>query len=231
MNDFLEACLDDISGPGGDRDYRAFQETFCARCRNPQCVHAKWAKDRFSARVSTQVDRFFNPNRAEQGDPRYAQITDFQNLLREALRLEVSARKGDWSVPEIPITDGLSEVAHENTTNAVDTAVRNLARAKGGEEPDLPDPAEAFVEEAEALLEESPKPPPNPTPPMSPLRPASAPPKPGNTAPREGIMIGGGPAPKPPAPPPGDPWAPKPVVQYVKPGAVIQMGGEEKKDG
>lgn len=100
MNDYLEACVSDISGKG-NKDYPAFKETFCKRCRNPNCQHAKWAADKFSARVHTQVDRFFNnPNLADQGVPKYAQIPDFTNMLKEAMRLEASDRRGDWSVPD-----------------------------------------------------------------------------------------------------------------------------------
>lgn len=102
MNDYLEVCVSDISGHG-PKDYPAFKETFCKRCRNRDCQHAKWADDKFSARVNTQVDRFFNnPNRADQGAPQYAQIPDFANMLREAIRLEAADRRGDWSVPEEP---------------------------------------------------------------------------------------------------------------------------------
>ena len=131
MADLLEECITDLSAPGGSKDYPAFQATFCARCRNPGCAHAKWATDKFGARVQTQVDRFFGSPQADPNDPKYAQLKDFQDCMREAIRLEAADKAGDWEVPEVDISDGQTETARADTTSHVDAAVRTLARVKG----------------------------------------------------------------------------------------------------
>src|SRR3990167_6826570 len=94
MIDLLNECITDISP--GNRDFPAFQNTFCSRCRNLSCVHAKWAKDKFGQRVGTQVERFFHTPQANPRDPKYAQIADFHSLLREAMRLEIAEQRQDW---------------------------------------------------------------------------------------------------------------------------------------
>jgi len=83
MRDLLEECISDLGQH--EKDYKAFQETFCARCRNSECIHAQKANDAFTQRVKTQVDRLFNPPEvASNKDPKYAQIDDFVDLLEYA---------------------------------------------------------------------------------------------------------------------------------------------------
>jgi len=113
--------------------------------------------------MSTQVERLLtNPNFAGVEHPKYAilQEADFPNLLREAMRLEISARRGDWEIPEVPITDGQDETAKGTTSDAVDDAVRALAKARGGGEPDLPDrhiaEAQEFRSETEEMISDLP---------------------------------------------------------------------------
>jgi len=248
MADLLDQCIDDLSAPGSERDFNAFQETFCKRCRNPDCIHAKWADDKFSARVATQVDRFFgSPQIAAGENPKYAKIVDFQDCFREAIRLEAADRAGDWEVPEVDIDDGESEVAKVGVTNHVDDAVRQLAKVKGQAEPNLPDPAEAatqdFVAETETLMEEeagaepSEEEAPAEPEPEPQARPEAAPPPAtmgrGNTpVPDRGIVIGDGPAPtakkKPGAD--GDAWTPKKGTKKVAPGATVRMGDGDAKE-
>ena len=238
--DLLEECISDLSGPGGDRDYRAFQDTFCLRCRNANCIHAKWSEDKFGARVATQPDRFFNPKIVDGQKPKYADLTDFVDKLQEAMRLEIANRKGDWEVPEVPIVDGKVESGDVSITDNVDDAVRQLARSKGKKEPKLPDVREAstkeFIEETERLMEDEnshcaesepdPVPPPEHAPEPPQLYPM------GNTpTPATGLMVGGGPPPPaPPAPAPAeDDWTPKPQERKVQPGATIRMGEKPPK--
>ena len=219
--DLLTGCITDITGPGGTRDYKAFQETFCARCRNPACVHAQWSKDKFGQRVTTQVDRFFhNPNQIiATADPRYAQIPDFISIFQEAIRLEASDRMGDWSIPkDIP----------QRAESPVDTAVENMMRTVESNSVQETDVAEESVEEApeeEPVIVEALTPPKPFTPPTTPK---IMPPRPGNTIARDGIMIGGGVAPQMTPTVKEDPWAIKPKA--VQPGAIITMGGGEEKN-
>jgi len=237
MADLLEECISDLSAPGGPKDYPAFQETFCARCRNPSCAHAKWASDKFGARVQTQVDRFFHSPQGDPADPKYAELDDFQDCLREAIRLEAADRAGDWEVPEVEISDGQPETARTGTTSHVDDAVRRLAQVKGREEPELPDPLEAAVEdftkETETLMEEATPPAPEPgegTPPEEPRHFKGSTVGPGNTPlPEKGIVIGNSPVPEPQRRPgkAREDWSPKEKVETVQPGATIKMGDED----
>lgn len=205
--DLLEGCISDISGPGGKRDYRAFQETFCNRCRNPECVHAKWAADKFSARVITQVDRIFNPDQvASIQDPKYAQIPDFINVLQEAIRLESADRLGDWSIPEDPIP------FRPEPVQEVEDLAQKMEEALSEPEP----------EEPESEPEEPPVSVPFEMPPVMVI------PQQKNTSVKDGIMIGGDPIPQKKPVAKDDPWAPTPKV--VQPGAVIQMGGGDKEN-
>lgn len=209
--DLLEGCISDISGPGGKRDYKAFQETFCNRCRNPECVHARWATDKFSARVITQVDRIFNPSQvASIQDPKYAQIPDFINVLQEAIRLESADRLGDWSIPEDPVPFRPEPV--QEVEDLVQEMEEVLPESEDIEEP------EPEEDEPEAL----PAPVPFETPPVIAI------PQQKNTSVRDGIMIGGDPIPQKKPVAKDDPWAPTPRV--VQPGAVIQMGGGDKEN-
>lgn len=238
--DLLEECVADLSAPGGERDYKAFQDTFCLRCRNPNCIHAKWVDDRFSARVATQPDRFFNPKIIEGKSPKFADLVDFVDNIRNAMRLEIADRKGDWEVPEVPIVDGRVENGDEKTTDEIDEAVRRLAQSKGKKEPKLPDHRKAatkrFVDETEEMMaeenahcEESAPPPPEPEPPA----PAPQLYPMGNTPmPATGLMVGGGPVPAPAERAPAveeDDWTPKPQVRKVKPGAKIKMSNKPPK--
>jgi len=229
--DLLEECISDLSAPGADRDYKAFQDTFCLRCRNSNCIHAKWVEDKFGARVATQPERFFNPQFADGRLPKYADVVDFADRFREAMKLEIANKRGDWEVPEVPIVDGKVESSAVSITDGVDDAVRQLARSKGKKEPTLPDAREAdtqeFIEETEKIMGdenahcEEPEPEPAPAPAEPPqLYPM------GNTpAPAEGLMVGGGPPPpasSTPAPSEDD-WTPKPRERKVQPGATIRM--------
>lgn len=243
MADLLNECIADISP--GDRDFTGFQTTFCARCRNTNCVHAKWSQDKFGARVNTQMDRLFHAPQADPKNPKYAQIADFPSMLREAMRLELASQRKDWEIPEVPILDGHVVPARVATTQAVDAAVRTLAKAKGQEEPDLPDPLEAhqdeFAQEAarelqqgdypETVLDAPPEPEPVKVSPPPPVRVPGPPPSLGNTAVPVGGRMVGGPS-LPPSRSAKDPWTPPPPKgKVVAPGATIRMGEPQKEPG
>lgn len=220
--DLLEGCISDISGKG-DRDYKAFQETFCARCRNPECVHAQWSKDKFSARVSTQEDRFFNtPQIVATEHPKFAQIPDFINMFQEAIRLEAADRLGDWSIPDVPKFN-VGGAPKEDPV--VEAAVQNMMLEDAPSE-DPEEDAPLPEEDATPVEPEVPVTIPKPVPSVTPTTPVTTV-HVGNTSVKDGIMIGGA---TPPVLSPvtkEDPWAPKPKV--IQPGATITMG--QKSDG
>ena len=135
--DLLEGCISDIGKDKGS--YQDFQETFCKRCRNSDCIHAKWVEDKFSARVQTQPDRMFHPNQADPKAPKYAHLVEFASMMKEAIQLEIADRKGNWEIPEIPILDGQQETTKFRTTSSVDDAIQKLAQSKG-QVIELPDP-------------------------------------------------------------------------------------------
>lgn len=79
-----------------------FRETFCANCLNAGCKNSAAAGSKWLQRMLTQEDRLLdNPLFADEMDPQFRAIReqDFQDMVRHALAIEVSSRKGDWSVP------------------------------------------------------------------------------------------------------------------------------------
>lgn len=161
MPDYLRDCMDSVRGKLEISSPKEFMEVMCRRCRQPECTHAGWSKDLFSLRVEHQADRLLNPVQADPRLPRYARITgvDFKDMLHQAIRLEISERRGDWTPPdEIDISDGVAELAGVKVTGSVDEAIRKMAEAQGKEPPILPDPAEAeqvrFQGETEEIMAE-----------------------------------------------------------------------------
>lgn len=204
--DLLEECITDLDPK--KKDYPAFQATFCARCRNRNCVHAKRAEDTFSRRVSTQVDRLFKPSAsADNKHPKYAMLADFIDLRAVAEQVEV------WTRPE------------PQPPVAKDPDWRETYLDK------------KFGPQDEPLIEEV-EPPTPPTSPAGPAHHApSLSVKPGNTqVPRRGIILPGGPDPEPaPVRPAIHPavaaWSdspsytpPDPNVKVVEKGAKVKMG-------
>ena len=226
MPDLIEECISDLVTDRKQRDYQGFEQTFCVRCRNPVCQRARWAADKFGARVSTQYDRFFiNVIRAlDPSDPRFIHVPDFHDVRRQALSVS-----GGWDMPEVPVKDGQDEVSRPSVTTTVDEAVRQLSKARGKEGPDLPEPSqvslEGFNEETEQIMETEAPPEEDPPPPRA------APQKPlGNTPkPTGGILLGGGlPSSKVPSHvfhSGSDEWTPR-KEKIVQPGTVITMGSD-----
>ena len=222
MGDLLRECN------SGDlkTDPKTFRDTWCARCSRQECDLARYAKnDPMAHRNATWRERFFGAPEADLTIPKFARIAklDFPNLLQKAMKLEVSERRGDWSVPEIPVLDGRVVSAPDTTTRHVDEAVRRLGSASGcnplvEDEPEVEDPVEDDEPEDDPLVE-------NPAPRL----PIKVEPRPtGRNTPDPGEVLLGGPAPVQRGRPvtETDPWTPppKPVVTVVKAGAKIQFG-------
>jgi len=232
MSDFLSECN------SGDLriDPKTFRETWCVRCSRPECDWAGFAKnDPMAIRNATWRERFFGDNAADLSVPEFARINalDFPNMLQKAMKLEISARRGDWSVPdiELPITDGRIVRASGDTATQVDEAVRRLRTSPNEQEQflaeetpepeveDDPPPAESEPPQQQLFSPEPPK-----------KAPPTSQPAAGNTPDRGEVMIGGAPAAssREPPRPEADPWAPplKPKHRVVEVGATITLGGK-----
>lgn len=98
QDDFWAECFDPAVGMPPNQ----FTSMFCNQCMNQDCSRSAATGTRWFRRVSTQEDRLFiNPKFADPNDPNYREIAnlDFRSALREALALEISDRRGDWSIP------------------------------------------------------------------------------------------------------------------------------------
>jgi hypothetical protein len=63
--------------------------------------------------MATQVERLLlNPQFADLSQPQYAQLRaiDFPDAVREALRIEVATKRGDWSLPDIEPEQAVKEL-------------------------------------------------------------------------------------------------------------------------
>ena len=138
MGDYLRDC----NSGTFKIDDRTFHDTWCVRCSKKDCDLAGFIKnDPMAVRQATWREKFFNPVQADTRIPKFARIAekDFPDLLRKAVKLEISERRGDWSVPEIPetvipnvpIMDGISRQADKDSADTVDQAVRKLAESHG----------------------------------------------------------------------------------------------------
>jgi hypothetical protein len=79
-----------------------FRQKFCGNCMNSGCRNSRGSGMSWVQRISTQRDRLLdNPRFAELSDPRFQEFAqmEFQDRLREALAIEISDQKGDWSIP------------------------------------------------------------------------------------------------------------------------------------
>ena len=218
MSDYLATC-----NSGKLRtDPKAFTALWCKRCQRKDCDLAEWAKlDPMARRQATWREHYFGMPQADTAIPKFAQIAgrDFKDLLHKAVKLEISAQRGDWSVPELEINDGKVVQAPEDTTRQVDEAVRQLTRPQ-----DEPDESDDLPLEEPAPPPEEPAPDPDPDPPVRRPKPVF-PVKGGNTPDVGEQMVGG--ASKPPPPKKAkDPWAPPPKPKHliVKAGATITFG-------
>jgi hypothetical protein len=79
-----------------------FREEWCGKCLNTGCRNSRGTELKWLQRMLTQEDILLdNPRFADPQDPKFQRIReqDFQDMVRHALTIEVSTRKGDWSIP------------------------------------------------------------------------------------------------------------------------------------
>ena len=79
-----------------------FRAVFCDKCVNPGCRNSAAAGTKWSRRMQSQEENLLaKPRFADPNDPTFRDIrsVDWDNAIRQALAIEVSTRKGDWSVP------------------------------------------------------------------------------------------------------------------------------------
>ena len=210
-------------------DPKTFQQTWCARCSQKSCDLAVYVKtDPMAYRQATWRERFFGDNQADLNIPRFARVAsiDFPDLLVKALKLEISERRGDWSVPEVPISDGHAVQASSETNQQVEEAVRQLRYSddEGFEDPEIEPESQPELEPGPPLvIQERLQP-----------RPQVARPTSGNLPDPGEVMIGGDPVPVKRDSPRQevDPWAPPPKskCRVVEVGATITLGGPKIND-
>jgi len=211
-SDFLRVCMSDLH----ETDSTAFMGTFCQRCRNQDCTHAQWSQDKFGSRVATQMDRLFNPNRADPRSSRYSMLVDFGSMLEQAIRLEVADRRGDWEVPD-PLTIQNMAAQPKPVLLTPQMTVQETDDPVVEDELVLPDletsPMEAPCVQAPVSTKKAPPPVPRAT--NTPMQ-------------GGGVLLG---AASVPTTPPVDPWAgPEKVKPRVVPvGAKIQFGTPKKE--
>lgn len=92
--------------------------------------------------MQEQVDYLLNePEFSDLKSEAHRRIADqaIEDIGQKMMRLEIARQRQDWSIPDQP-TDGIDKVAPPETTDQFDDAVRQLAKARGKEEPTLPRP-------------------------------------------------------------------------------------------
>jgi hypothetical protein len=117
-----------------------FKQTFCGVCQNGGCKNSRAAGTLWSKRMATQVeDLLTNPKFADMDDPMFREIRslNFQDKVREALAIEVSSRKGDWSIP----TEGEVVQLAAELTGAAPPPVFFQPSAFNAPEPEPPRPS------------------------------------------------------------------------------------------
>lgn len=214
--DLLAECNDQRVPP------KQFQETFCNRCRNAECVNARWAGSRWEARMGTQFERLIlHPERADPREERWQPIVT--QAFAEVTTPEVWNRGAARPAPTVA---GWGPPAPLPPEEAPSSPVEGVAAGAAGAGAATPAPAE---EPGSAALPRGFQEGPRfdlPTAPRGSL----------NTAfPAGGVMVDGGseeaafvtaPAPTPAAARPAhDPWSIRPrPPNVVERGARIRMG-------
>lgn len=87
-----------------------FKQTFCRVCRNESCQNSLAGTSRWSQRMLSQRDVLLdNPRFADPNDPRFEHLRnlDFEDMLRQAMTLEISAQRGDWEIPQAKDAEAL----------------------------------------------------------------------------------------------------------------------------
>lgn len=91
MNDEWNACYE----PKYGMSTSDFQNMFCKSCNNASCVRSEGVT---ALKIKHNLS-MLSPIFAPLSDPRRGDIPDFQDRFQEAMRIEVSTKKNDWSVP------------------------------------------------------------------------------------------------------------------------------------
>jgi hypothetical protein len=79
-----------------------FKQTFCDHCQNVECENSRVNQSKWAHRMATQADVLLNnPRFADMDDPMFRDIRtmNFEDRVREALAVEITTRKNDWSIP------------------------------------------------------------------------------------------------------------------------------------
>ena len=107
-----------------------FRQTICKHCRQPKCSAAGWAQDKFSDRVSTQVDRLLiHPNFAPPDAETYAPIRA-KRFLPIAEPVAVRSEWGREALAAAPRGEPTPPV--EAPRGAAPTAMWNTPAPAGG---------------------------------------------------------------------------------------------------
>lgn len=125
-----------------NRDDHEFIKAYCTICKNADCMRARGAVSPWHTRMAEQVDYLLNdPDFSELSSPEHRDLAQmaFDDISRQAMRLEVARQRQDWTIPDEP-TDGVDKVASPATTDQFDDAVRKLAEAKGKKAPEFERP-------------------------------------------------------------------------------------------
>lgn len=136
----------------------------CPYCRHPKCHRAGWADSQWQARIATQEERLLvNPKFSDLSLPSHMELhqISWPSLRKEAMKLEISAQRGDWepvSDDDVGSTDGIVELASEESQNAVDRALAALARKRGKTPPKIPKLASGLEDPTGPSLSEHSKP-------------------------------------------------------------------------
>jgi hypothetical protein len=87
-----------------------FKQTFCAACQNSGCKNSRTGQSLWMSRMLTQEEILLrNPNFAPEGLG--SGLPDFKDMIQRALALEISERKGDWSVASpVEVLDAAREL-------------------------------------------------------------------------------------------------------------------------
>lgn len=104
MADFWSECYDPRIAltSGQPTTPETFSQSFCRLCRNQECSRSGGSGSKWLQRMSTQEDRLLlHPRFADPDDPRFKHLReiDFPSALREAMRIEIADRRGDWVPP------------------------------------------------------------------------------------------------------------------------------------
>lgn len=142
LQNFWEGCYE---GHHRQKSPEEFKKQFCDRCMNVECTNSRGTGTAWSQRMSTQEDVLLrNPRFADKNDPRFRDLSgmNFQNMLQQALAIEISTKRGDWSVPTS------QEIGHAAAELAGLTSPSRPSKFQEPEEDrDFPRPPERLVDE------------------------------------------------------------------------------------